>query len=191
MEQQKNLQETYDKLLDFFKVLGNEERLKIVGLLAQREWTLLDLARTLDLREPDVVRHLARLEELGLLQGALDEPGAYSFDSAALIRLKKEVFASESSRSPSRAGLSPEEKTLSIFVQDGRLIGIPAQHERRVAVAKWLAGRFEPGVRYAEKEVNEIIERVHHDSSSLRRYMVDYGYMQRDHGIYWRTAKAV
>jgi len=33
--------------------------------------------------------------------------------------------------------------------------------------------------------------RVHHDSSSLRRYMIDYGYMQRDHGVYWRTSKPV
>jgi hypothetical protein len=71
------------------------------------------------------------------------------------------------------------------------LMGIPAQHKRRVAVSKWLAARFEPGVRYSEQEVNEIIQRVHHDSSSLRRYMVDYGYMQRDHGVYWRTSKPV
>jgi hypothetical protein len=203
MEQQANRQDPQQTLLDFFRVLSDLDRLKIAGLLAQRRATVADLARALDLREPDVVRHLARLEALGLVRAAQDESMAYHgssqagchdrpgycLDEKALIRLKKEVFASGAARARSEAGLEPEQKTLAIFVSEGRLMGIPAQHQRRVTVTRWLVGHFEPGVRYSEKEVNEIIQRVHHDSSSLRRYMVDYGFMQRDHGIYWRTAE--
>ena len=37
-------QEEFQKLLVFFKVLGNESRLKIVGILANRECTVSDLA---------------------------------------------------------------------------------------------------------------------------------------------------
>jgi hypothetical protein len=34
--------------------------------------------------------------------------------------------------------------------------------------------------------VNEILTQFHPDYASLRRYMVDYGMMQRQGGIYWR-----
>ena len=80
-----------------------------------------------------------------------------------------------------------EDKVLSTFVTDGRLAQIPAQHKRRLVILDWLASRFEPGVRYPEREVNGIIQRHHPDTASLRRYLVDLGFMQRDHGIYWRT----
>jgi hypothetical protein len=176
----------YDKLLDFFRALGHSDRLKIAGRLAQRPATVVELARELDLRETDVVHHLARLQELGLVCITSAKAQVYAFDEGALLRLKKEVFQSQRARRVRASERDWEQKLLDTFVVDGRLMGIPAQHKRRVAITKWLAARFEPGVRYSEKEVNEIIQRVHHDSSSLRRYMIDYGFMQRDHGVYWR-----
>jgi hypothetical protein len=187
MERETNSPEAYDQLLGFFKALGHVERLKIVGLLAQRPATVLDLARALDLRQTDVVHHLARLEGLGLVHAAADETQAYAFDEGALLRLKKEVFSGGRAKRAQAGERDWEQKLLDTFVHDGRLMGIPAQHKRRVAITRWLAGRFEPGVRYGEKEVNEIIQGVYHDYASLRRYMVDYGFMQRDHGVYWRV----
>lgn len=185
MESQANEQGTHDKLLIFFKALGDVDRLKIAGLLAQRPATVVELARTLDLRETDVVRHLARLEEAELVRAASDESPACTLDEGALLRFKKQIF--QGARRPPAEGRDWEQKLLDTFVVDGRLMGIPAQYKRRVAIVKWLAAHFEAGVRYSEKEVNEIIQRVHHDSASLRRYMVDYGFMDRDHGVYWRV----
>ncbi len=43
--------EEFDMLLNFFKVMGNESRLKIVGLLANRDYTVSELASALDLKE--------------------------------------------------------------------------------------------------------------------------------------------
>jgi hypothetical protein len=104
------------------------------------------------------------------------------------LKLKREVFAHRQRGKRARTGDRDwEQKLLDTFVVEGRLMGIPAQHKRRVAITKWLAAQFEPGVRYTEKEINERIQRVHHDASSLRRYMVDYGFMERDHGVYWRV----
>jgi len=187
MEQQANPQMAHDKLLDFFRVLGHSDRLKIAGWLARHPVTVAELARALELRETDVVHHLARLEELGLVRVAATQSLRYAFDEGALLRLKKEVFRSQPARRAHTSDPDWEQKLLDTFVVNGRLMGIPAQHKRRVAITKWLAARFEPGVRYTEQEVNEIIQRVHHDSSSLRRYMIDYGFMQRDHGVYWRV----
>ena len=70
---------------------------------------------------------------------------------------------------------------------DHRLVGIPAQHKKRMAILRWLAEDFQPGRRYPEAEVNQIISRRHPDFATLRRYLVDEELMQRRHSIYWRT----
>jgi hypothetical protein len=45
---------------------------------------------------------------------------------------------------------------------------------------------FEPGVRYAEKEVNTKLLPYFEDTASLRRYMIDNRYLAREKGIYWK-----
>jgi hypothetical protein len=83
---------------------------------------------------------------------------------------------------------SYDARVLDIFVDaDGRLLSIPAQHKRRLAVLRWLADDFQPGLRYPEAEVNRIISRRHPDFATLRRYLVDEELIQRRRSIYWRT----
>ena len=74
------------------------------------------------------------------------------------------------------------------FVDAGqRLISIPAQLKKRLAILRWLVEDFQPGRRYSEADVNRIISRRHEDFATLRRYLVDEELMQRQRGIYWRT----
>src|SRR5580704_1856665 len=54
-------------LLAFFKAMANESRLRIVGLLAERERSVQELAELLELKEPTVSHHLATLKALGLV----------------------------------------------------------------------------------------------------------------------------
>ena len=70
---------------------------------------------------------------------------------------------------------------------DNRLVGIPAQRKKRMAILRWLAEDFQPGRRYSEAEVNKVISRRHPDFATLRRYLVDEELMQRRHSVYWRT----
>jgi len=69
----------------------------------------------------------------------------------------------------------------------GRLLAIPAQHKKRMSVLHWLVEDFEPGRRYPETEINQIIGRRHWDFAALRRYLVDEELMQRRNSIYWRA----
>jgi DNA-binding transcriptional ArsR family regulator len=181
--------EPYGKLLAFFKVLGNEDRLRIAGLLAGQEASIHDLAHLLEVRETDVVHHLDRLETLGLLRvRAEGDTPRYRFDGEALIRMNAEVFRAAGAVRPGDTGeRGGDDAVLAAFVADGRLTQIPAQHKKRLVILDWLARKFEPGVRYPEREVNELIQRYHPDTASLRRYLVDHGFMQRDHGVYWRS----
>ena len=51
--------------------------------------------------------------------------------------------------------------------------------------------QFEPGQYYDEREVNRILKRYNDDYATLRRYLVDEGFMSRDAGKYWRTGGTV
>lgn len=69
----------------------------------------------------------------------------------------------------------------------GRLIAIPVQRKKRMAVLRWLVEDFQPARLYSEAEVNRIIGRRHPDFAALRRYLVDEELMQRRRSVYWRT----
>ena len=54
-------------------------------------------------------------------------------------------------------------------------------------VLDYLAGKFEPGRVYPERDVNFVLGMVHADYAALRRYLVDEGFLQRRDGFYWRA----
>ena len=87
-------QEEFETLLNFFKALGNESRLKIIGILANRECTVRELATLLDLKEPTVSQHLNMLKDAGLV--AMHPEGNhhfYSLNVSALTSMNKDVFS--------------------------------------------------------------------------------------------------
>ena len=75
---------------------------------------------------------------------------------------------------------------LAAFFRNGRLETIPAARDRRQALLVHVASKFEPGREYAEDEVNRILQAVHSDHATLRRYLVDAGLLRRDRGVYRR-----
>jgi len=84
--------------------------------------------------------------------------------------------------------VTDEGRVLENFVDtSGRLISIPAQRKKRLAVLHWLVEDFQPGRLYPESELNRIIARRHPDFATLRRHLVDEELMQRRHSVYWRT----
>ena len=54
-----------------------------------------------------------------------------------------------------------------------------------------LALEFDLGRHYAEPAVNEILRVFHPDVSTLRRYLVDEGLLDRDQHTYWRSGGRV
>jgi hypothetical protein len=82
-------------------------------------------------------------------------------------------------------------RALAPFVRGQQLVSIPVKQAKRLLVLDWLAQDFEPGRRYSEATVNEIL-RVHHpDTAALRRYLVDYGFLDRSAGEYWRCGGSI
>ncbi|WP_214105687.1 DUF2087 domain-containing protein [Acrocarpospora catenulata] len=80
---------------------------------------------------------------------------------------------------------------LDRFLVRGRLITMPAKQAKRQMVLDRIAGAFEPGVRYPEKEVNEILLTFYDDYAALRRYLIDGGFLTRENNVYWRIGGTV
>jgi len=186
-------QPNFQTLLDFFKALANESRLKLVGLLAQRERSVEELAAMLQLKEPTVSHHLTKLKELNLVQMRPDgNTHFYRLNQDALQELSKAVF-SPGQMATFATGINDdawEEKVLRTFFEGDRLKEIPASRKKRWVILKWLVNRFEIGELYPERSLNEIIKRSHPDTATLRREMVGYQMMQRENGVYWRVPES-
>ena len=90
---------------------------------------------------------------------------------------------------PSHVSFAPSEKEalLAKILVDGRVRKFPLQEKARVALVEHLSGFFQAGRTYAEREVNEILKSVVDDHTKARRYLVDYGYLDRksDGSAYW------
>lgn len=79
-----------------------------------------------------------------------------------------------------------EQKILSNFVENGRLTQIPARYKKQFVIMKWVANHFQPGVRYPEADLNDILKPLHSDYASLRRFLIEHKLMTRENNIYWR-----
>ena len=78
------------------------------------------------------------------------------------------------------------------FVSHGRITAIPAKRTRRRLLLDQVAQAFEPGRRYPETAVNEILKTVADDHCALRRYLIDEEFLSRTAaGIYWRIGGTV
>ncbi|HEY3732791.1 MAG TPA: DUF2087 domain-containing protein [Streptosporangiaceae bacterium] len=84
-----------------------------------------------------------------------------------------------------------EHGELRPFLQDGRIITMPAKRARRLLLLDCIAQEFEPGRQYPEAEVDKILKAAHDDHAALRRYLVDEGFLSRKAGLYWRSGGTV
>jgi hypothetical protein len=77
-------------------------------------------------------------------------------------------------------------KVLRSYLRDKRLATMPRPGRKRLIVLAHIVQRFEPGERYAEREVNLALREFWDDVAALRRYLVEAGLLERADGWYWR-----
>jgi biotin operon repressor len=181
-----------EELVGFFKALADSNRLKILGLLAQRPYSGEELSALLDLKASTVSHHLSKLAEAGLVMARAEGYySVYELDRKALEATRRNLFSNEQmiAAAADVDADAYDHKVLSDYLlPDGRLKTIPAQRKKLEAALRHIAKAFEPGKRYSEKQVNEILARFHEDSASLRRELAGYGLLAREGGggDYWK-----
>ncbi|MGA9519758.1 MAG: DUF2087 domain-containing protein [Trichococcus sp.] len=92
----------------------------------------------------------------------------------------------------SRYGIkeNEREKVLQTYFKnglDGAVDIFPSKEKRKIIVLQHILKRFDQGKKYSEKEVNDIIKTAHDDYVTVRRYFIEYGFMDRnsDGSQYW------
>lgn len=175
------------ELLTFFKALAHESRLKLVGLLTERERSVQELATLVSLKEPTVSHHLAMLREAGLVRLRQDgNTHWYALETKTLATRAKTMLMTEKLAELAVAGGTSDKSVLNYLTPEGRLKVFPASIKKRRPILRWLARHFDEGRTYSEAEVNATIERRHHDFETFRREMVGYKMLARKSGQYWR-----
>lgn len=175
---------------DILRALADPERLAIAGLLARGDASAPELAETLGLPLKRVRGHLNRLSAAGIARLREDRAG-YRLDAETLRWAAEQVGPPRDPGMALGAATDDEEAVLRVFFRNGRLTEVPTKHAKRLIVLERIALAFEPGLRYDEKEVNVIVGGFFEDHAALRRLLVDEGFLDRDHGVYWRAGGRV
>jgi hypothetical protein len=82
-----------------------------------------------------------------------------------------------------------EGKYLKTFPETGlALVRWPKKQKDKLVILKRIAELFSPTARYTEKEVNAILAGVWDDHVTIRRYLIEYRFLDRkpDGSEYWR-----
>jgi DNA-binding transcriptional ArsR family regulator len=195
-------QKKSDPIIIYLKALGDESRLALLRLLHQGELTVGELARRVELGEPTVSHHLARLREAGLVTLRMaGNQRFYRLNDGGLARFKR--MAAEIEQAPASsdsltatddawiAALGwclADQRVLRDHTADGKITHLPGKQKKMLVLLRWLATLFEPDRLYSELEVNDLLKAVYEeDFVSLRRDLVDLGYLRRERGggKYW------
>ncbi|HTW98441.1 MAG TPA: DUF2087 domain-containing protein [Acidimicrobiales bacterium] len=168
-------------------ILADEDRLRAFAAIALEARSEADIAERAGLSSEELRRALGRLVAAGLVETtatglrARTEVFGAAARAASMARRSAEPSAEELGATPEQA------RRIQRFLRAGRLVEIPTGAAARRAVLDFLAGKFEPGRRYAEAEVNAVIARFHDDTAALRRFLVDEDFLTRERGEYWRS----
>lgn len=192
MDRENFTEEQFNQLLRFFQVFGNESRLKLIGHLANGEKSVGELAKLLEIKEPTVSHHLSEMKGIGLVDARAEGTmRIYRLNSKALESMSKDIFARPNLAAlVKRSEMSDEERVLRAWVKDNRIIGFPAQEKKKQVIISWLADQIPADRRWPEREFSEWLTQFNEDYATLRRDLVDSGYMVREKGFYWRAPES-
>lgn len=186
--------------------LADKERITLIGLMSDgQEYQIHQMAEMMQILPLTASEHMKVLHHTGLLHLRMEGPRYYYRLNENRIALLKEyigridTFPTKAEKVESdnawidELDCSPEDKQiLREFTFNGHLRTIDMKQDRWLAVLRWLATKFDPEARYTEKEVNAILSEVHGDYATIRRDLIDFGFMQRERGgaSYWLKKNA-
>lgn len=180
--------------LELLRLLLDHDRLAVAGVLAARPMTTDEVVAATGRDRRVVLTAIGDLRAAGLVTTDDDR---YSIDPAALRVAAKTAAEQDLPMDPAIGfGMTDEERAVLARYFSGRtLTEIPSSRAKRLVLLQRLALEFDVGRRYTEREVNEILFEFHPDWSALRRYLVDEGFLDRDHidddNLYWRSGGRV
>ena len=179
--------------------LADETRMRILELLVQQdELHAQDIIAALDLSQSSVSRHLKQLVSMGYLYERRGEGANKTYRLSSIYfertaRAIEQLVSAEDTQKMPMAETYDETQPQELrrfLDRSGRLtMWPPAKQRDKLLILEYLAGFFEQGRMYSEKEVNELLllHSTIKDSAALRRALYEYRFMNRarDGSRYW------
>lgn len=81
-----------------------------------------------------------------------------------------------------------KEDTIKTYMDDtGALKTYPSKEKKKIIVLEEICKNFSKGKTYSEKEINRILKRIYEDYVTIRRSLIEYGFIERtnDCNSYW------
>lgn len=175
-------------------LLLDPDRLSVAGPLAARPMTTDALVAASGRDARTVLSCLGDLRGAGLVVVAGD---GYRLDVDALRAAAAEQRDADIPMDPAIGfGMTDDERVVLERYFSGRtLTEFPMQRAKRLVILQRLALEFDLGRHYSEAEVNETLHPFFTDWSTLRRHLVDEGFLDRESQAggnrYWRSGGRV
>lgn len=181
-----------EQSIAIMKALADRSRLAIINSLLEQPQYAEEIAKRHALAPSTVSFHLRKLEQAGLVTSRKEQ-------YYLVIQLNQGIFDTTLrqivSAPPEGKELQGERmdlyrgKVLETFFRNGTLEKLPTQHKKRLIVLEQFAAGFQPGRRYSESEVTDLISPLFDDYCTVRRLLVDEGLINREGATYWREPK--
>ncbi|AIQ18815.1 metalloregulator ArsR/SmtB family transcription factor [Paenibacillus sp. FSL L8-0436] len=180
-----------EKIVNYHKALSDPTRLRMLLLLSKGEVHGQALAEKLNLSQPTVTHHAAKLREAAMIKERRDKNTVYFSLNPEFIKAGSEaslkfIFAkgAEDMDELSTEKSLKDSVLRNFFAKDGRLRQIPAQYKKKLIALQYMVEKLEPGVVYTEKEINEFIKPFHEDYATIRREFIMHQFMYRENDKY-------
>jgi predicted transcriptional regulator len=180
-----------EKIVNYHKALADPTRLRMLLILSKGEMHGQALAERLNLSQPTVTHHAAKLREAAMIKERRDKNTVYftlnpEFIQAGAEASLKFIFAKEEEHMEELTASDSLKNSVlrNFFAKDGRLRQIPAQYKKKLIALQYMIEQLEPGRVYSEKEINEFIKQYHEDYATIRREFIMHQFMYRDNDKY-------
>lgn len=173
--------------------LGDEARLRVLEMFAEQDAIAAqEIIAQLELSQSSVSRLLKQLSPY-LVESRGDGANKFYRLSPAQIdltfRAVKQILDPEPGSNEAMEQIGDVGDLRRFMDRQGRITQFPVRPRDKLLVLEYIVARFEPGVTYTEKEVNDVINRQisFGDFVTLRRALVDERLLERtrDGSRYW------
>jgi hypothetical protein len=179
-------------LIALATALLDTDRLRIAGVLANGPSNRMDLERATGIPHRELLRHLDSLQSFGIIK--LQDPAPRDPDHYSPYELNAATFRAARQAMGKYKGVrkrpsDSRELTLETFMPDGKLTAFPLKQAQLLVILDTVSARFDAEKQYTEREVNAVLAEITDDFATLRRDLVDYGYLSRtsDGSVYHKN----
>ncbi len=176
------------KSIEIMKSLADTSRLQVLNAVLQKPQYVEELAHRINLAVSTVSFHLKKLEKAGLVCKKKDQ-------YYLVYQVNDEIFNLTLRELTSFDNIEKfvqderinkyRQKVLKTFVKNKRLTKLPVQRKKKLIILDEFVKKFESGKKYAENEVDSLINETYEDHCTIRRLLIEEGIMQRENQIYW------